>query len=234
MILKYGTYTHADNEVTLVISQRSTFNEVGARSGYVANWSIRGILQASTEANLRTAIVALEAAYGVDGRDLVLYSSDGTSVRHSMYNTGSRQGVRILDLSYPTGDGSEYTTFRTYQITAEAEYNNDLGILSYTESYTFGGGGQQKVVIPTLYGPPIEQLVRQQTPYTCQQQGTAVGVATWPSVPNPAFPSAEHRDRRRVTYQSPTRLGQYGNQMYSVQWAYEFESPSPLSGRPPG
>ena len=144
MILRYGSYSHADNEVTLVISQRSTFNEIGARSGYVANWSIRGILQASTEANLRTAIVALEAAYGVDGRDLVLYSSDGTSVRHSMLNAGSRQGVRILDLSYPTGDGSEYTTFRTYQITAEAEYNTDLGILSYTEITPSAAGGSRK------------------------------------------------------------------------------------------
>jgi hypothetical protein len=234
MILRYGSYSHADNEVIISISQRPIFNEVGLRSGYVASWSIQGMLQGSSVSDLSTKIVVLESAYGADGLDLVLYDSDGSTVRHAMRNTGSRTGVKILDLSYPTGDGAEYVTFRTYSIQAEAEYNQDLGVYSTSETFTFGGGGQQKVVIPTLYGPPVEQLVRQQTPYTCQQQGQSIGVSTWPTVPGPAFPSAEHRERRRITYSTPSKIGRYGNQMYAVSWAYEFESPSLLFRYPNG
>jgi len=234
MILKYGTYSHADNEVTLSISQRPTFNEVGLRSGYVASWTISGILHGTDGADVRAKLLALEAAYGSDGYDLVLYASDGVTVRHEMRNAGSRQGVRILSLDYPQGDGAEYVTYRSYTIQAEAEYNQDLGIYSISESYSFGGGGQQKVVIPTLYGLPVEQLVRQYTPYTCQQQGQAIGISTWPTAPAPAFPSAEHRDRRRITYNRPTKFGRNGNQLYQVSWSYEFESPSQLFALPPG
>lgn len=234
MILRYGSYSHADNEVTLSISQRPVYNEVGLRAGYVASWSIQGMILGSSASDLGTKIAALESAYGADGLDLILYDSDGVTVRHAMRNTGSRTGVKILDLSYPTGDGAEYVTYRSYSITAEAEYQQDLGIYSISETYTFGGGGPQKVVIPTLYGPPIEQLVRQQTAYICQQQGQAIGVAAYPTVPGPAFPAAEHRERRRITYNRPTKIGRYGNQMYSVSWSYEFESPSQLFALPPG
>lgn len=234
MILRYGTYSHPDNEVMISISQRPTFNEIGLRSGYVASWSVQGMILGTSSSDLATKIAALEAAYGVDGLDLVLYDSDGVSVRHAMRNTGSRTGVKISELSYPTGDGTEYVTYRTYSFTAEAEYQTDLGVFSISESYSFGGGGQQKIVIPTLSGPPVEQLVRQQTAYTCQQQGQAIGVAAYPTVPAPAFPSAEHRDRRRITYNRPSRIGRYGNQMYQVSWSYEFESPSALFALPPG
>jgi hypothetical protein len=134
MILRYGSYSHPDNEVIISISQRPTFNEIGLRSGYVASWSIQGMLQGSSVSDLSTKIIALESAYGADGLDLVLYDSDGSTVRHAMRNTGSRTGVKILDLSYPTGDGAEYVTFRTYTIQAEAEYNQDLGVYSTSET----------------------------------------------------------------------------------------------------
>lgn len=234
MILKYGSYAHASGEVTLSISQRAAYNETGNRSGYIASWTISGILHGTDAADVRTKLLALEAAYGSDGYDLVLYAADGVTVRHSMLNAGSRAGVKIVSLDYPTGDGAEYVTYRSYTITAEAEYNQDLGIYSISETYTFGGGGQQKIVIPTLYGPPIEQLIRQQTPYICQQQGQAIGVAAYPTVPGPAFPNAEHRERRRISYSRPTKLGRNGNMMYAVTWAYEFESPSQLFALPPG
>jgi hypothetical protein len=60
MILRYGSYSHPDNEVTISISQRPTFNEVGLRSGYVASWSIQGMLQGSSVSGLSTKIIALE------------------------------------------------------------------------------------------------------------------------------------------------------------------------------
>lgn len=233
MILRYGSYSHADGEISLSISQTPTYTSTGLRKGYVSRWSIRGILHGADAAAVASAIASLEAAYGSDGYDLVLYASDGSTVRHAMRNNASPSGVRITALNYPEGDGAEYTTYRTYTIEAEAEYLGFLGLDSYSETYDFSGGGESWVLIETITGPPIRQTVRQQTPYRCQQSGTAVGIGSRPTVPPPVFPAAEHVDQRRISYQTPQYL-RNGNTMYPVTWSYSFESASPLFALPPG
>ena len=233
MILRYGSYTHADAEVSVSINKTPTFNGIGQRKGYAERWTVQGILHAADAASLRTALDSLESAYSVDGLDLVLYASDGSSVRHAMRNNGSPQGVRITDFGYPEGDGAEYTTYRTYQFTAEAEYVTNLALDTYSESYEFSGGGERWVLIETITGPPIRQTTQQQTPYRCRQTGNAVGTGGRPAVPPPAFPSAEHTDQRQITYGTPQYL-RNGNTMYPVSWSYSFESPTPLFALPPG
>jgi len=233
MILRYGSYTHADSEVSVSISKQPTFNTIGLRKGYIERWQVRGILHAADADTLRTAIETLEAGYGADNYDLVLYASDGVTVRHAMRNAGSPGGVRVMQLDYPEGDGAEYTTYRTYNISLEAEYLTQLGVESYTETYDFSGGGEAWVMVETITGPPLRQTVRQQTPYRCTQSGSSVGGGARPSPPPPAFPGVEHVNERRITYGTPQFL-RNGNIQYPLSWSYSFESATPLFALPPG
>jgi hypothetical protein len=138
-----------------------------------------------------------------------------------------------MQLDYPEGDGAEYTTYRTYNISLEAEYLTQLGVESYTETYDFSGGGEAWVMVETITGPPLRQTVRQQTPYRCTQSGSSVGGGARPSPPPPAFPSVEHVNERRITYGTPQFL-RNGNIQYPLSWSYSFESATPLFALPPG
>ena len=232
MILKYGTYSHSDNECTVVIDVNATYNELGNVSGYVEQWSIQAIVQAATAAAVTTAYEAMRTAYSTNGLDMVLYDSDGSTIRHVMSNNGSRKGLQITQFGYPQGQGAEGSTFRTVSITARTEYERDLGLYSRSERYEFNGGGSQFALIPTLIGPPIKQQIRQQTPYRCIQSGSAIGLGAYPSFPPPAFPDDEHTEMRVTAKDSPREIGPRGNRMYPISWQYFFESASPMFGSP--
>jgi hypothetical protein len=233
VILKYGGYSHSDAEVSVVINKQPTWTNIGTRKGYIERWEVRGILHAADADALRIAMGVLESAYSVDNYDLVLYASDGSTVRHAMLNNGSPTGVKIVDFAYPSGEGAEYTTYRTYSFVAEAEYLTATGFDTYQESFEFSGGSEAWIMITTLFGPPIRQTVAQQTPYRCVQQGNAVSLNARPTPPPPAFPGLEHVNERRIMYATPQFL-RNGNTMYPVQWSYLFESSTPIFGFPPG
>lgn len=228
MILKYGSYAHEDNEISLSISKSAIFSEFKTAVGYTETWEVRGVKQASTTAAVGTALQTMLNAYSTNGYDLILYDSDGTTPRHVLASGPSRDGVKITNFSYPEGTGAEYSTFRTFSFTASADYYADLGLYSYQESFEFSGGGPQFIVIPTLIGPPIKQLIRQQTPFRCIQSGSSVGIGAHGAVPQPIFPDSEHIDQRQIRFGTP----ESGFSMYPMSWVYVFESPSPLGSVP--
>lgn len=233
MILKYRTYPHDQGEVSIVIAKRAIETPTGIRIGHTENWSINGILHADDQAALTIALAALQAAYSTNGGDIGLYLDDGTTVTaHYINNQDTRGGVRVKDFNYPVGDGAEYSTFRSYQIQIEAEIALTLNaIKEWTESLTFTGGGPRFVMLQPLNGPPIRQLVADQTPYQVSQSGAAVGYGSPPPFPAPLFSFAEHRDRRRQTIGTPQfRNGQFTD--FPISWSYEFESGTPLLGLP--
>lgn len=228
MILKWGSYAHEDNEITISIQKTAIFSEFKTAVGYSETWDIRGVKQAATTALVGAALQAMINAYSTNGLDLVLYDSDGTTPRHALYSGPSREGVKITDISYPEGAGAEYSTFRTYSFRASADYYGDLGLYSFSESFEFSGGGPQFVIIPTLYGPPIRQDVRQQTPFRCIQSGSSIGIGGHGAASPPAFPADEHIDGRQVRFETPKQ----GFSMYPLSWMYVFESVGPLGGVP--
>lgn len=232
MILQYGGYTHADAECIVDMDIQATYNELGNVCGYAEQWSITAIVQAATADLVTTAYEAMRTAYSTNGLDMVLYDSDGSTVRHAMRNNGSRKGLQITQFGYPKGEGAEGSTFRTVSITARTEYERDLGLYSRSERYEFSGGGPQFVVHATLIGPPIKQQIRQQTPYRCIQSGSAIGLGAYPSFPPPAFPDDEHTEMRQTAKESPREIGPRGNRMYPISWSYFFESANPMFGSP--
>lgn len=228
MQLTYGTYTHADNEVTLTISSRPVY-ERGVKVKVTVTWTIDGKLQADDAAGLSLAIAALEAGYASNGQNLSL---GGTA--HSLLSSECIGGTRVTELSYPTGDGAEYVTFRSYRITVEGDLavtNTTTVITEFTESISLSGGGPKWVMLTPANGPPQRQQTRGQMPYVARQSGSAIGFGQYPAVPDPIWPSAEHRERRQITRSSP-KVTAGAAQYYPVQWSYEFESATSLIGSP--
>jgi hypothetical protein len=233
LILKYGAYAHDAGEVSIVISKRANESETGVRISFTETWTITGRLHGTDINDLTAKIILLAAAYSINGYDLGLYQSDGTTLTsHVMLSSQARGGVRIMSFGFPEGDGAEYTTYRTFSITAEAEFPvGNAGIIAYQETLTLIGGGPKFVFLQTLAGPPQRQQVAQATPYRATQQGSSTGDVAYPTENPPLFPADEHRDRRSIARVTPTiRLRTFTN--YTVTWSYEFESASPLIGAP--
>ena len=235
MILKYGTYAHADNEVQITIARRSNVEANGLRASFVESWNIRGVLHAASQAALTAAVAALEAAYSVDGKDLVFFQNDGaTQTAHKLAHAPAIGGVRVLaGPSYPAGSGAEYSTFRSYEIAVEAEYPLDSvdEPIAWTQTLVAGGGGARFVMLQTLTSSPVRQQVAQNTPFWAVQTGTAKGLLSYPMADAPMFPDDEHVDRRRILHRTPQTIEGVPSG-FVVNWSYSFESTSPLVGLP--
>lgn len=233
MILRYGGYTHGDGEVTITVSKEKTYAETGEQTGYKEAWTIRGVLHADTVPALTNALAALEDAYSINGNNLILYESNGsTPTVHSLINSNTASGVRITKISYPVGDNTEYVASRTYEIEAEAQIiKQNVEFDEWNETITVKGGGPKFVYLQTLTGPPQKQIVAQSTPYFATQSGTAVGLLAYPRFPPPLFPQHEHLDQRVQSRASP-QVQPNTPSKFQIDWTYEYESASPLFGVP--
>jgi hypothetical protein len=245
MYLKYGNYTHEIGECAIVIQKESVLNAENNKVGWRETWQISGMLRGTDAADLTTKLRALESAYGFNGRDLILVNDDGTETAHKLISNRSRSGVMISRLDYPVGEGAEYTTFRNYQIIAECDISileivnvvggggrgrnqqQQAGItLSYVEAITTRGtGGPRVVVIETMGGPVVKQIVSKETAQFKTQSGSATGMYGYPAVPPPIDPANEIADRRVIQQELPTTISQTGKEsIYKISWSYEFVS----------
>ncbi len=239
MFLKYGSYTHSANEVSVAISRTPRYDEHDRILSMIERWEIDGRLAADTQAALTTAINALEAAYETQGQNVGLYLDDGTTLTsHAITSADTIGGVRVVEgPSYPDGRGAEYSTFRNYRIALEAETDIAPGntLLFWEERIETTGGGGRFVMLQTLTGSPQKQIVAQATPYRAIQSGRAVGYGAYPLPASPLWPASEHVDQRQVGRRSPRRRGPTGQASYEeweVVWSYSFEDVAPLIGFP--
>lgn len=239
MILRYGGYSHAQDECEIVMTKQRVYAQGSAVVEHeLVRWMIEGEVQGATSAAIVAAFTALERAYANDGGDLKLYFNDGTTLAHQLLNASSYTGVRIVEPpNYPIGDGTELHNARSYRIVAEAEVppsNIGSGIMMFSEQVSLEGGGPELAVVPLLRGAVQIQTVYQQTEFLGYQEGTIVGRDRYPIVPGPLLPGLEWRRRRRITYASP-RLRNFRPLRYTeyrVEYSYTFLSSLPFSMRP--
>ncbi|MGQ0637324.1 MAG: hypothetical protein ACT4QC_22175 [Planctomycetaceae bacterium] len=234
MFFRYGSYTHDQNECAIAIGKRAIFSPRGIRQALRETWHVTGIKHAASQAELTAALAAMRAAYSVNGLDAGLYLDDGATLTdHALFSSATLGGVRVVALDFPEGAGAEYSTFRTYRLTLEADFpDTAVNLLEYDESLSFEGtGGPRRVFLDVLEGLPQEQIGTQRTTYRAVQEGRAVGYAAYPTPPPPVWPGAELFDRRRIVLRVPERRG---NQFarFTVEWHYAFESIVPLTGTP--
>jgi hypothetical protein len=237
MYLKYGNYQHAVGEVAIAISKQALFSEAGLPRGVRERWDVQGQLHAENQAALSAAIDALRAAYAVQGLDLGFYFDDGQPSSHRILSAETNGGVRIVaPPSFPQGRGAEYTTFRNFTLSLEAELlDPQASLISWSETINLQGGGPQFGFLEPINGPPVKQLLKQSTTYHATQAGQATGMRGYPAVPPPIWPDAEHVNRRQIRYELPQRAGPPGNPTftnYRVSWTYTFEHSAPLVGLP--
>lgn len=244
MILKYGTYTHADGECEVI---RDLTREYSAASEVLAVrrvWTINGRLEAANAAALVVAKKALEAAYSRPYQDFTLYFADGT-LHDALKNQGSTTGVLITrGPAYPVGRGAEGGTFLSYTIIATASYEltetanpgggggtpaNGEGtapnrIESWSETVTQSGGGPRYAVIETIDGISVRQKTNQRTKVRITQQGQATGRKIYPIPPAPLYPNFLNPAETSVSQVSPRQEGQ-GATGYTTTWSYVMEGP---------
>jgi hypothetical protein len=237
MYLKYGNYQHASGEAAVAISKTAVFTEAGIARGIRERWTINGRLHAADQASLSAALDALQAAYRLQAQDVGFYFDSGQPSNHVIRSAQTNGGVRVVGPpSFPEGQGAEYSTFRSYIITLEAEWLQfDAGLLAWNETLDFTGGGPQFVFLEPITGLPQKQLLKQCTTFKVTQSGEATGYLGYPTAAPPLWPDAEHIDKRRLDYELPKRKGPPGSPTYTeyrITWNYSFEDAGPLVGTP--
>ncbi len=236
MYLKYGNYSHPIAEADVVITRSPVRNEGGMVVGAKHVWQIHGFLQAANQTALTAAILALEVAYDTDALDIGLFLDDNTPTAHILLSADCKGGTKTSPVTYKEGKGAEYSTYRSYEITVEGEtFNDEVNLMAFHESLTFGGGGPLDVFLQPINGLPIKQRVASNTPFTVIQDGMAIGRFGYPDPMNPIWPAAEHRNRRRLIKATPKRFGPVGAPEFwdfQINWHYEFESVLALNGEP--
>lgn len=247
MILALGSYPFAVNEASLAISRTGLVGDNKLVYAWQETWNISGRLIRDTVAELSTAILALESAaktFRTNTDNVRLLFDDGTETAHKIQAVKTLNGIHFIGPpAYPTSEGAEYVTYRTFQMSIQAEIPVSIlgvgggqsggppgGLVTWHESVVLGGGQPLKVVLMPLNASPIEQLVAPQTPYTGAQFGEAVGVGGWPKPPKIMFDGAIIENN--VTNALPTDGSGDTASNWPVRWSYRVISATPLSGRP--
>lgn len=223
MIFKYGSYAHADNEVTVGFTKRAAYTDRGAKHIERRTMLISGKLHGDDVDDLTTNIQAMEAAY-VDGRNAILYQSDGsTETAHQLINSSALGGVRVVrPPSFSDPIQGEYTTWRTFQIELEADYLALTGLLAFEETVTRQGtGGPRYAYLECVEGEPEKQQVSEKTVSMLVQTGRAVGVTTYPEPPGPLFAGDEDGVERTVSLRSPLNVLGFSTD-WGIEWTYRF------------
>ena len=234
MILRYGSYTHANDEVRFVVNRKTRRGDDGDRQSTVLSFDVRGKLLASDSTELLTLRDALEAAYDRDYEDVEWSYSDGTTA-FELRNADTLEGIRVTEgPTYDGEQGAEWGVMLSYSITLEAEvpYQVSGGAtaapVEFEESIQFSGGGPIRVVLDCLDDLPEEQLVQRHSAYRATQSGSLVSRSNRnPQPPAPLWPDKLER-APTISRVSPRKRGRY----YGLQWQYVFASATPLIGRP--
>ncbi len=240
MILRWGSYSHDSAEVWFTIRLRPLYSQIQERRGTRITWVIVGVKQAASKSALTAALSNLESAYSQNFRDLIFYDSDGqTLTAHSIYNSNTFGGTRVVDFRYLTGVrqswgvGTEYVNKRTFQVTVEADVHFPTGILSWSETVMqIGTGGPEWDLMESLTGAPQLQIFKQLTKYRAVQFGQATGDQSHPIAPAPIWPEFEHGTKRRITLSTPEQIVTGNASSYRTSWSYQFTSANALAGVP--
>ena len=227
--LKYGSHRHAVGECSLAEHRETVLSDEKVALYIRVRWDIAGMLVRDTPAEISSAIRTLTQAYSNWGRDIGFYFSGGSATAHTMRNSATLDGIRVVqDPFFPQGDGAEYSTHRNYSIGIEWEeaVNPKSGLLYSTQEIVVEGNGGAAWEFQTpVDGTPESWPKTRRTPVRVTQSGTAVGFGGF--IPTPADPlwSSEpplHGDSVRITRRRPRGI----EKLREVNWFYFFEFPS--------
>jgi hypothetical protein len=199
MLVRYGNYTHDDNECTLAnISRDFEYNELGGKAAMIERWKYTGWKQADTQAQLTAALILMEAQYAKDGQSLFFLTTGGAKTSHFIDATKAFY-VHAKKPTYPVGHQAEYTTYRQFEIEIEAKFILNGGdgpgsvsdLMAYEESIEISGtGGPITELARVISGPWIPIMTADSSPMIIVQKGSAIGGTGTPKVSPPLYPDA--------------------------------------------
>lgn len=246
MFFKYGNFRHRDNEAKLMaffvkhrLSPRgrrvSVINEMHLNLELTLPCDGTIYTTATAQAWLRDRISQVIDAYSVDGVDAMFCHDDGTPTRHSMLSAPSLTGVRVVQRSWPSGDGAEYASTRTAYVILRAEYA-DVESQLYELSeivHTIGTCGPRWRMCDLQVGRPRRYDQAEYTHQRIIQTGRAIGFQGYPlAFFGPLYgPQFEHEDMREVAPGHPRYAGN-GFVHYPITWTFRFSLPTPLNTFP--
>jgi hypothetical protein len=236
MYIRYRNYTFTVGLQTYKHRRTPTFNEFYQRESRSVSVIIEGELrcpnttaEGDEPATLIAQIQALEAAFSVDEGDFEVTYPTGERLLF-LQSADFVGGLRVVgEPSYEDNQPGELVRRRTFKIELAGEQlivGPDGGgggavVVSYAEMLSYEGtGGQRFVVIETMEGSPIVQVVNQKTMCRCIQEGRSVQRYVEPTAPKPLYPDREQQSQRRIARSVPSR------DTYEIAWSYTFESPT--------
>lgn len=245
--LKYGTYEHNLGEASVSITRQSLLTDSGVPYSWLTTWDIRGTLKGTSQADVGTKINALVNAYATLGGDAKLVFDNGSDTVHVIDASNTIGGIRLVrPPAFPVGDGAEYSLYRNYSVTLEAEEEISYAggafgasdIIQWQETVEISGdNGPRKAVIEVLNGLPQEQVLTSHSAVYAVQRGSAVGRASYPNPASPLWPAAEQGGERRIVRTSPEAKGPFviglrSYRMFRIEWSYSFLAATPLAALP--
>lgn len=236
MIYKYGSYTHAQNEVQLTVNRSTILDSAGVPYRLRTVHNITGFLRdaTATMATMTSLITALKAAYAVNGQNAGLYHNDGTTPSaHVLTSATCIGGTRVTALEFPSAGPGEYTTIRNYKITVEGDEvaSAAQSTLEFSESLSFEGGTPKYMWSDPIEGTPELYQLTESGLYTVTQSGRAVGRSGYPVIPDPLFSGASVSCETTSTKESPKREG--ANYIeYAITWTHVMKSSAAMTGSP--
>ena len=118
----------------LVVIRKERFsNADGTERGWRIAWDVSGTLRADSQAALKAAVDALEAAF-VSGAAHTLKSADGKTALAELAQSGAVEGTRVAARNFPKGDGVEWWRKREWSATVEARYLDASANDTYEDS----------------------------------------------------------------------------------------------------
>lgn len=234
MRIKYGSYSHETGEIELSVSRQVL--ETSAKTPYARQerWELRGQLLASSDLTMDAKVKQLATAYSENNKKLQLLLNSGKVSYLELDPANTLGGVRVTTPpQFPSNKGAAYVTFLPYVIVVEAIVPisvPETRIIAFKETISRSGGGPRRGMLETLTGPPVPQILKQQTIYRATQRGSMTTLFSNPSAPAPIWPSALV-GAPEITSEGPDRWGSdFLN--YKISWSYTYESGVPLIGTP--
>jgi hypothetical protein len=230
VIFKYGSYAHQQDSVSFTIHSRQVKSGVGRRFYTQKVWRVRGRIRGTDQSDLTSKIQALEAAY-VDGQDITVLLNDGTtSTAHSLANSSTMNGVRVMGgvnwlQGLPeTGWGrTEYLYLRSFEVVLQAEVLDlESSILHFHETVQYRGGLTEYKAKGAFTGLPRQYIFQEFSPTIVVQTGVIVGATTWPTPPAPLF-GLYRSPLSGADPQTPQIYGTNGNFAFPLPYKYVFE-----------
>ena len=181
-----------------------------------------------TQAQVKTRIEALEAAYSEDFKDCGFKRLDNTPTPHVLVSNAaaSLSGNQIFYRSWDNALPNEYVNTRSFSIKIRNLMLDDYSpILSFDETVVkLGTGGPIWRKFNLWDGTPFKVTLANSSLVRYRQQGQIVGLTGFEPVNAPLWSAANEQQWRRViTSATPRFHGLAKGTHYAKTWMYFFE-----------